>query len=411
MAKTSLSQITPSVFLTPCIAVALVLAQGCGQAARSLPPAGPNVVRIVSSLPTRGLQAGQGKQIANAIDLAVDQRKPSLASMVVEHVRLDSSGDESGAWTRDVEAANAAAAADDPSVIAYIGPFTSGATGVALPVTNRAGLLEAGLSATWPGLTQDGWDVGEPGIYYPTGVRTYARLMPSDAGQAVAAANWSVASGVGPVYVLSDGSLYSDSLARVFANQEAKLGKRVAGRQVIDPLNMEPGVMLIKRSGADAVFFAPGSTDNAIHVAKALKDIPLPGGVYSSDTALSDRFLEDAGSSGAGWHVVFNGTPEILASAKADRFRSDFGRKYGEPPTQLAGNAYDLTNLVIDAVAAGAGRNRDAVRRSVLSTRQYDGVNGRISFDELGEPLHWIMTGYRVSGGHFEVAKLLHDTP
>jgi branched-chain amino acid transport system substrate-binding protein len=411
LAKINPAKITPSAFLTPCIAVVLVLAQGCGPAARSLPPACPNVVRIVSSLPARGLQAAQGKQIANAIDLAVGQRNPSLPTWVVEHLRLDSSGDESGSWTRQVEEANASGAAVDPSVIAYIGPYTSGATGFSLPVTNRAGLLEVGSSATWPGLTREGWDVGEPAKYYPTGVRTYARLMPSDAGQAVAAANWSVESGVGSVFVASDGSLYSDSLAREFAHQEAKLGKKVSEPQVIDPRNMNAAMTLIERSGADALYFAPGSTVNAIQVAKALKNVPLPGGVYSSDTALSDRFLEDAGGSATGWHIVFNGIPAIPVSTMADRFRSDFIKKYGEPPTPLAANAYDLTNLVIDAVGGGAGRDRDAVRRSVLSTRQYEGVSGKITFDERGEPVHWTMTGYVISGGQFRIVKLLHDVP
>jgi branched-chain amino acid transport system substrate-binding protein len=334
-----------------------------------------------------------------------------LPSWVIEQVRLDSSGDESGAWTRDVEAANATAAAADPSVVAFFGPITSSATAISLPVTNRAGLLEVGPSATWPGLTEQGWDTGEPGKYYPTGAVTFARLMPGDAEQAVAAANWSAARGAGPVYVLSDGSLYSDGLARAFARQAEKLGKTVAGQHVIDPHNMNQAAKLIESSGADAIFFAAGSRDNAILAARALNNARLPGGVFSSDTALSDRFLEEAGHAGADWHVVFNGAPELPASPTADRFKSDFLRRYSEPPSQMAGNAYDLANLVLDAVARGAGRDREAVRRSVLSTRQYEGVSGPISFDARGDPAHWAMTGYQVSGGHFEVETLLHDLP
>src|SRR5207249_9289757 len=95
-------------------------------------------------------------------------------------VALNGGEGENGDWTREREQANATMAANDPSVVAYIGPYTSGATGVSLPVTNRANLLQLSPTATWPGLTMSGWNEGEPASYYSTGKRTFVRLMPPD---------------------------------------------------------------------------------------------------------------------------------------------------------------------------------------------------------------------------------------
>jgi branched-chain amino acid transport system substrate-binding protein len=392
------------------VVLAAVALQDCGAAAKSLPPAGPNVVRIVSSLPSRGFQAGQAALIAQAIDLAVDERRGGLPQWTIEHVRLDDSGTESGDWSRDVESANAHTAAEDPSVVAYIGPYTSGATAVSLPITNKAHLLHAGPSATWPGLTVEGWGSGEPGKYYPSGARTFVRLMPTDAAQAAAAAKWARSMGINSVFVLSDGSSYSDAMAAAFASLMRREGSQVTGPAVITPPSMEGHKEQVTRSGARALFYAAGNVDSAILVAKALKDMSLPGGVFSADTALGDRFLEEAGDLAGNWHIVFNGVQSLPVSETASGFKSDFERKYGRQPSQFAGNAYDLTNLVLDAVAR-AGRDRDAIIRSVLDTKGYHGVTGEITFDERGDALHWAMTGYRVANGRFEVDTLLRDTP
>ena len=90
------------------------------------------------------------------------------------------------------ETSNAKLATADPSVIAYIGPYNSGAVAVSLPVTNRAGLLQLIPSATWPGLSATGWNPGEPDIYFPNDTRNLARLMPADTIEAKAAVQWAI---------------------------------------------------------------------------------------------------------------------------------------------------------------------------------------------------------------------------
>src|SRR5262249_23084576 len=150
---------------------ALVFAQGLSgcsgdQQQKRLPEAAADTLRIVSSLPARGHSASEVKRIRQAIDLLLEQNDHKAGNWQVEHLALDDSEDETGDWSRAAEQANAQMAANDPATVAYIGPYNSGAAMISLPITNRAGLLQASPSVTWPGLTESGWNPGEPQIYY-----------------------------------------------------------------------------------------------------------------------------------------------------------------------------------------------------------------------------------------------------
>lgn len=378
------------------------------QSAPVVPPPSPDVVRIVSSLPTRGAQAAQGRAMKAAIDLAIEDQGSMAGAWKVEHVPLDGSDGEGGEWSTLREEANAGLAADDPSVVAYIGPYTSGATGVALPTTSRAGLLHVGPSATWPGLTLQGWNAGEPGIYYPTGARNFVRVMPPDSRQAIAAARWAAALGIRRVVALSDGSSYSQGLALGFVEAARQAGMDPAGPEQISA--PEQATDALQFSGAEAVFYAPSTVGQAVALARLLARDHPDLTAFTSDIALSDQFLEGvANIPPPNWRIIFNGAA-LEGGAQAEDFTRRYMARYGSTPGQFAANTYDLTRLVLSAVNAH-GRDRARVREQVMATRGYKGASGTITFDERGDPVGWRMTGYRVEGGSFVLDRLLTSPP
>ena len=159
-------------------------------------------IRIVTSFPMQGVALG--KSAVNAVQLAVEERGGEVAGLSIELVVLDD-GTKTGQWDADLEAANARKAIADPQVVAYIGPLNSGAAKVSIPITNQAGLVHISPANTWPGLTKVGFAPGEPGIFYPTGRRTYFRTCPTDEYQAPAAARWAESWGFRSVFILDDG--------------------------------------------------------------------------------------------------------------------------------------------------------------------------------------------------------------
>ena len=69
-----------------------------------------------------------------------------------------------------------------------MGEFNSGASEVSIPILNEAGIPQVSPANTYVGLTTNlpGSAPGEPQKYYPTGTRTYLRIVPIDSIQAAA---------------------------------------------------------------------------------------------------------------------------------------------------------------------------------------------------------------------------------
>jgi branched-chain amino acid transport system substrate-binding protein len=383
---------------------------GCVDGGTDLPPAGDGTMRIVSSLTYKGYTAKQARQIEQAIRLAIEQDQQLSANL--EYIPLDNSDPETGDWSREREIENASKAASDPTVIAYVGPYQSGAVMSSLAITNKAGLLQVSPSATWPGLTEDGYNPGEPDIYFPGGRRTFLALMPSDSMQGKAAAKWAAQLALKKIVVLEDGSTYSAGLAKRFSESFDGV---LAPANTINPMQLSD--IPAQVGAADAVFYAPSSVQNAVLLAKALA--PLDVQVIASDVALDPQFLDGAGSDAGGWHVVANSVPpdQLYGSSQdAEAFRQNFERANGETPGQFAANAYFFVKYLISTLATLEAISPEALpaRGEVLSymmsgERQWE--QGNLKFGGDGRPISSSLSGYTWRDGHFVVDTILTVDP
>src|SRR5204862_4504908 len=108
-------------------------------------------------------------------------------------VQLDAASPDASSWDPAAVEANAKRAADDPTTIAYIGELDEGGSAVSVPVTNKAGVLQVSPLDGLTTLTreQPGAPPGTgPARYYPSGRRSFVRLVPTDAAQASALVGW-----------------------------------------------------------------------------------------------------------------------------------------------------------------------------------------------------------------------------
>ena len=71
------------------------------------------------------------------------------------------------------------------------------------------------------------------------------------------------------------------------------------------------------------------------------------------------------------------------SSPKGLAFRKEYQRLYGNLPGAVAAYSYDGISLLIEAVRK-AGLNREEIQKSLTKT-QYEGVTGRIQFDDKGK--------------------------
>ena len=80
--------------------------------------------------------------------------------------------------------------------------------------------------------------------------------------------------------------------------------------------------------------------------------------------------------------------------SERDRTYADYKRRFGEEPTTFALYSVEAGRVAIDGIRRAASEldrtrdlsdKRDAVRRAVAATRDFDGINGTWSFDRNGD--------------------------
>ena len=177
------------------LAAIALAAAGCSSSsssgsssASSSAAAGGNTVDIYSSLPMQGASSAQTIPLVNGIKLALAQAGGKAGQWTVNYQVLDDSTAAAGKWDPGQTAANARKVASDPKAVLYIGEFNSGASEVSIPILNEAGIPQVSPANTYVGLTTSlpGSAPGEPQKYYPTGKRTFLRIVPIDSIQAAA---------------------------------------------------------------------------------------------------------------------------------------------------------------------------------------------------------------------------------
>jgi ABC-type branched-subunit amino acid transport system substrate-binding protein len=380
-----------------------LLSSSCGTAHNSVPPAAPGTLRIYSSLPYRGPAARESTLIRKAIDLAIQVDKS------FSHIPLDGGG-EDGKPSHAIETGNAQRAADDPAAVLYIGPWTSQATGWSLPITSKAGLLHVAPAATWPGLTDEGWEEGEPDRYYAGNTRNFIRLSAPDSWQGRAAAIWAYDEGFRDAVPVYDSSTYSKGLARAFADQWAELAGKP--EQVTLPVSSYKPEPTERR----AVFFAPGVSADAVELAKRVGPASRGTVIIFSDNAISDS-EELAAFESAGTRIVFvyNGARDesnyVDQGFPEAEFMENYRKRTGETSPRAV-PVFLLARIVTEANAD----NRDSLRIELLKLLRANGDRGAerdqtrrgfIDLDERGNNLNAPLSIFGYGEGRLTFLKLL----
>ena len=225
---------------------------------------GRTSLTIYSSLPLQGDSRPQSTDVVNGEKLALEEAGGKVGKFTIKYVSLDDATAAAGKWDPGQTSADGRKAAQDASTIAYLGEFNSGASAISIPILNEANVLQISPSNTYVGLTRsEGADKGEPDKYYPSGKRTYGRVVPADHIQAAAQVTYQKDQGCKKTYILNDKEVYGKGIAVQVENIGKAQGLAIAGNDGIDTkaANFRSLATKIKSSGADCMFFG-GITQN-----------------------------------------------------------------------------------------------------------------------------------------------------
>lgn len=229
---------------------------------------------VYSSLPLSGASRVQTKAVNDGARQALKEAGGVAAGKPVRLKTLNSATRRAGSWTARRTEANAEAAARDASTVAYIGEFNSGASKISIPILNGQGIPQISPSNTYNGLTTPG-PRGEPGVYYPTGARTFFRLLPNDHVQAAAMATAMRDRGCTKAGLVHDGTVYGRDVVTDAAATLARLGVAVVANRRIS----RGAPAAVKRAGADCMAYGGITASGAVRLfrSSALRAMKLFG--------------------------------------------------------------------------------------------------------------------------------------
>lgn len=364
-------------------------------------------IKIVTSLPMRGITVGQG--ISNGIKLALEEAEYKAGTFKIELVTEDD-GNEIGKWQEATEAAIAQRAVADKDVMAYIGTYNSGAAKISIPITNQAGLVEVSPGNTWPGLTQPGFAPGEPGIFYPTGVRNYFRVVPTDALQGPAGAVWAKSLGVQSVYIFDDGEAYGKGISTLFKKKALELGLTVLNHKTFDntPEGIVKELATLKNLSVDMVYYGGTTPNGAVPLIKGMRAQNMTAKFMAPDGTMEQAFIDQAGAASEGALLTVVGIPVDQFTGKGKDFVKKYQEQFGMEPETFSLFGYEAAKVVLNAIEKAGVKDRAKILGQVANTKDYNGLIGKWSFDQNGDTTLTTVSGNVVKENKFVFDKSLH---
>jgi branched-chain amino acid transport system substrate-binding protein len=351
---------------------------------------------VYASVPLQGASGGQGKAIENGAGLALDQVGGKVGKYTIKYERLDDSLASTGAADEGKAAQNARQAVSNKDTIGYIGEYNSGISKVTIPILNRAGIAQVSPSNTFVGLTTDapGAEPGEPGKYYPTGRRTYARVLPNDVIQAGALVAATRGDGCKSIHLFNSGSLYSRGNAKNFKRAAAKAGLKVKASVRYPPTRPKTYKRLAKKVTAPCVVQMGEVERNAGQLLKAVASKRPHARLYGADAEClnpsSDPSRGVPRQLAGHYHCTIAALAPDAFGAAGRRFFADYSDRYHDKtPDPYAIYGYEsmaLTLASIDrASEAGGGLTRGRVVKALFATRTRHSVIGTYGIDPHGD--------------------------
>lgn len=348
--------------------------------------------------PLSGDLSALGLGIQHSVELAVKQANDSNAipGWKLEVVAKDDEG-------KTDPAKNAATAlAGDADVIGVVGTLNSSTSQQVQPVLAPKNIVQVSPANTGPALTQGANWQTDPKRPYPT----YFRTCTTDAVQGPFAARYLYETAkITKVATIHDKKTYGQGLVGTFTAEFKKLGGQVVAAETISPdeSNYNAVVSSIKPAGPQAVYYG-GEYPQAGPLSQQMKaaglNVPLMGG----DGIFDPKFIQLGGKTSEGDLATSVGAPvDALPSAK--KFVEDYNAAgFKDPYAAYGGYSYDAANAIINALKNSlkdASDVESARPKTVeeLGKVSFDGVTGKVAFDQYGDTTSKVLTVYKVQGG------------
>ena len=348
-------------------------------------------VKIGLGTTLSGAYAKLGLDIKNGVEMAVRDKGGILGFQI----ELKAEDDQ-------CEGAPSVAVAEkfgaDPGIVGVVGYMCSGGSIPASDVHNKYKKVMISPSSTADALTA-------------RGILVVFRTAWNDKIQGKAAAEFTLKTlKLKKAAIVHDKSAYGQGLADEFkVNFEKGGGKTVAYEGIArGEKDFTPVLTKIKPKDPELIYFGGMAAEGALLV-RQMKEVGLKAAFMSDDGCYDVKdFIEAAGGAAEGSYVTFAKSPE---GEKFALWKKRYEAKYG-PLGAFSAQGYDAAMILLRAIEQAAKKQPDGsllIGKKALAdavrSGKYEGVTGRLSFDQRGDVLGAIVVVNKVEGKQFVALK------
>jgi branched-chain amino acid transport system substrate-binding protein len=354
-----------------------------------------DTVDIYSSLPTHGAVRAQTVAMENGIMLALWQAGSRAGPWRISYTALDDASSATGAWDPILTAKNAQRAAADTDTVFYIGEFDSAASEVSIPILNQAGIAQVSPS-TYAGLTirVQGVARDDPSRYYPSNVRSFLRIVPSDSVQAPSDLLAMRQAGCTRVAVANDRGEDGAGLASLIWLDRLAYGVDIVSNKGIDPGagRYESYVATIRADRVNCFMYAGAVSSGAVELTDDVHAALPAARIFGSNGVCTSTWTNaaDGGVSGGVDPRIecTVATPQLGADPAGARFLAAYRARYGVAnPDPYAAFGYEAMKLALDTIRhlGTQGDSKSAVLKALFATAVQHSLLGAYAFERDGD--------------------------
>ncbi|HTV23424.1 MAG TPA: ABC transporter substrate-binding protein, partial [Polyangiaceae bacterium] len=313
-----------------------------------------------------GNTAHFGQDTDKAIRLAVDEQNAAggLLGKKIKVVTLDDRGDSA-------EAANAVSRLIDvEKVVALIGEVSSSLSLAGGRVAQRRKIPMVSPSSTNPKVTQVGDYIFRVCFLDPFQGKVMADFARNELK-------------FERVAIFKDvKNDYSIGLADAFRTAFTANGGKIVSEQSFSAGDTDFSAQLTTIKSTDAQgIYAPGYYAEVGAIARTAQRLGLKLPLMGGDGWDAPDLFKIGGDALEGSYFSNHFAPDA-ATAKAQKFVTDFKAKYGQEPTGLGALGYDAAIVLFAAIQRAGKTDPESVRNALAETKNFEAVSGTISINK-----------------------------
>lgn len=339
--------------------------------------------KIAVAAPQIGPYKALGLSIVNGAELAVDikNKEGGINGKKISLIKVDDGGlSGEGTWR--------ARNLTEQMVLGVIGHLNSDISIPASEIYSKAKIAEITPGSTSPFFTER-----EP-------VRGFVfRTIGRDDYQGKLAADYAKKNEFKKVAVLYNNRSYGSSLASEFIKEIDKSLKHpdvvFYKTYSVDSCDFVKEIAQLKQSSPDFIFFAGEYGDAAKFLSK-LRASGLKSVFLGSEGVFDEELITSAMAASEGAFVI------SLPKIEDEKFLTQYKEKFGKEIGAYSANSYDATNILISAIEKAKSNNSEKIAKTIHKTKDFQGLTGKLSFDEKGDLVNPNFTIYKVEKGKFQ---------